>query len=58
MARKMLFLFNPMAGKEQIRGKLLDILDCFTKADFEVTVYPTQKSGDATRTDHGPGQGV
>ena len=48
MARKMLFLFNPMAGKEQIRGKLLDILDCFTKADFEVTVYPTQKSGDAT----------
>ncbi|WP_026508980.1 diacylglycerol/lipid kinase family protein [Butyrivibrio sp. LC3010] len=45
--RNMLFVYNPKAGKERIRSNLLDIIDIFSKADYEVTVYPTQESGDA-----------
>ena len=45
--KKMLFIYNPKAGKAQIRNKLADILDVFTKGDYEITVYPTQKSEDA-----------
>lgn len=45
--RKMLFIYNPRAGKSRIRSNLLDIIDIFAKADFEVTVYPTQTRGDA-----------
>lgn len=47
MAKKrMLFIYNPRAGKEKIRSNLLDIIDIFTKAGFEVTAYPTQAKGD------------
>lgn len=43
---KMLFVYNPHAGKETIRGHLLDLIDVFTKAGYEVTAYPTQFQGD------------
>lgn len=46
--KKVLFVFNPKSGKEQIRNKLLDIVDVFSKAGYELTVYATQKSGEAT----------
>ncbi len=45
--KKILFVFNPRAGKARIRNKLCDIIDIFTKAGYEVTVYPTQYEGDA-----------
>lgn len=45
--KKMLFIYNPHAGKEGIKSKLLDIIDVFTKGGYEVTVRPTQKKGDA-----------
>lgn len=45
--KKMLFIYNPKAGKAQIRNKLADILDVFTKGGYEITVYPTQRSEDA-----------
>lgn len=44
--KKMLFIYNPRAGKAKIRSNLLDIVDIFTKAGFEVTAYPTQAKGD------------
>lgn len=44
--KRMLFIYNPRAGKAKIRSNLLDIIDIFTKADYEVTVYPTQARGD------------
>ena len=44
--KKMLFIYNPRAGKEKIRSNLLDIIDIFTKAGYEVTAYPTQAKGD------------
>lgn len=46
--KKMLFIYNPKSGKAQIRSYLSDILEVFAKADYEVTIYPTQKRGDAT----------
>lgn len=45
--KKMLFIYNPHAGKANIRSNLLDIVDVFTKAGYLVTAYPTQKQGDA-----------
>lgn len=46
--KKMLFIYNPKAGKAQIRSHLSDILEVFVRAGYEMTVYPTQKTGDAT----------
>ena len=45
--KKMLFIYNPRAGKAQIKNHLVDILDIFVKGGYEVTVYPTQSQGDA-----------
>lgn len=45
--RKLLFVYNPKAGKAQLRNYLADIIDIFVKAGYEVTVYPTQAAGDA-----------
>jgi len=45
----MLFIYNPHAGKAQIRSNLLDLIDVFTKAGYEVTAHPTQERGDAIR---------
>lgn len=49
MQKRMLFIYNPKAGKAQIRSNLLDIIDVFVKAGYEVTAYPTQGAGDAIR---------
>ena len=46
---KILFIVNPCSGKEQIRNKLIDILDMFTKAGFQVQTYITQSQGDARK---------
>ncbi len=46
--KRLLFIYNPRSGKGLIRTHLVDIIDIFTKADYLVTVHPTQKSGDAT----------
>lgn len=47
--QKMLFIYNPRAGKAQIRSNLLDMIDIFVKAGYEVTAYPTQARGDGTK---------
>lgn len=49
MGKRMLFIYNPKAGKAQIKSNLLDIIDTFVKAGYEVTAYPTQYAGDAIR---------
>ena len=41
------FIFNMKSGKAAIASKLACVIDEFTKADFEVTVHPTQSRGDA-----------
>ncbi len=46
---KLLFLYNPRAGREQLKQKLSDVVDIFVKAGYEVTIYPTQAYRDAYR---------
>lgn len=48
--KKLLFIFNPRSGKGQIRNHLLEIIDIFVKAGYEVTVHPTQYREDAQQT--------
>lgn len=47
MIKKLLFVFNPYAGKNFIRHHIYDIVDLFVKNGYEVTVHPTQKKLDA-----------
>ncbi|MGN0348952.1 MAG: diacylglycerol/lipid kinase family protein [Roseburia sp.] len=47
MKKKVLFVLNPCSGKARIKNYLLDIVDTMVKAAYEVTIYPTQKQGDA-----------
>lgn len=48
--KKMLFVFNPLSGKGQIKFHLLNIVDIFTRNGYEVTVHPTQAKLDAYQT--------
>ena len=45
--KRLLFIYNPRAGKELLKPKLSDVIDIFVKAGYEVTVYPTQSYRDA-----------
>ena len=45
--KKMLFVVNPKAGKAQIKNRIMQILDLFAKAGYEVTVHVTQGRDDA-----------
>ena len=47
MNRKMLFVYNPRAGKAQVKSKLAGILDVFAAAEYEIVIVPTRKHGDA-----------
>ncbi|MDO4474486.1 MAG: YegS/Rv2252/BmrU family lipid kinase [Eubacteriales bacterium] len=47
--KKMLFVYNPRAGRELLKQVLSDIIDIFVKADYEVVIYPTQSYHDAYR---------
>lgn len=47
--KKLLFVYNPNSGKGKIKNKLSNIIECFSKNEWKVTVYPTQKSKDATK---------
>lgn len=46
--KKLLFVFNPTAGRGRLKSKLFDIVDSFIKYGYRVQVYPTQQKGDAT----------
>lgn len=46
--KKLLIITNPRSGKAKIKNDLLKIIQIFSDADFEVTVYPTKRAGDAT----------
>lgn len=47
--KRLLFIYNPHAGKELLKPKLSDIIDIFVKAGYEVVAYPTQSYRDAYR---------
>ncbi len=45
--KKMIFVYNPNAGRGLLKPKLADVLDIFVKAGYELVVYPTQSYRDA-----------
>ena len=49
---KMLFVFNPNSGKAQIKNQLMKIIQVFSKAGYEITVYPTKASLDGLSLIH------
>ncbi len=48
MRKRLLFVYNPNAGKKKIKTLLADIIAHFCDDDIEVIVSPTKKRGDAT----------
>ncbi|MDD6038498.1 MAG: diacylglycerol kinase family lipid kinase [bacterium] len=46
---KLLFVYNPHSGTGKIKNKLSDVVETMVRAGYDVTVYPTQAAGDATR---------
>ena len=46
--KRLLFIYNPQAGKGLIKPHLANVVDAFTKAGYLVTVWPTQGKEDAT----------
>lgn len=47
--KKMLFIFNPNSGKAQIKNALVKIIQTFSRADYEITIYPTKAAKDGYR---------
>lgn len=54
--KKLLFVFNPQAGKAKIKARLSDIIDIFVKGGYMVSTYTTQCVADATKivAEHAP----
>ncbi len=48
MKKRLVFIYNPNAGKAKIKSKLSDIVVEFSKFGYEVIVLPTGKRGDAS----------
>lgn len=47
--KRLLFVFNPHSGTGKIIKNLGEVINIFTKADYEVVAYPTQSGGDGER---------
>lgn len=48
--KQMLLIINPRSGRTQIKNRLLEILDIFAKAGYQVQVRITQHAQDAKET--------
>ena len=46
MEKRLLFVVNPYAGRGEIRGKLLEVIQLFSGAGYTVTVHPTTGPGE------------
>ena len=47
--KKMLFVMNPYSGTRRANKYLVEMIDLFNRADYEVMVHMTQGQGDATK---------
>ncbi len=47
--KNLLLLVNPRSGRAKMGPALLGVVEIFSKADYNVTVYPTKEREDATR---------
>lgn len=50
MKKKMLFIYNPHAGKGKIKSRLSDIIDLFVRSGYEIVIYSTMAKKDAEKT--------
>ena len=46
--KKLLYIYNPAAGRKTAKISLSDTLEIFARQGYEITVHPTQERGDAT----------
>ncbi len=47
MNQRVLFVINPQSGKGRIKNNMLNIVDTFVKAKWDISVYTTQSAQDA-----------
>lgn len=47
MKKRLLFIYNPHAGKAYIKNKLSDIIEILVTAEYEITIYSTRGRRDA-----------
>ena len=47
--RKLLYIYNPAAGRKTAKINLSDVLEVFARQGYEITVHPTQAPGDAVQ---------
>ncbi len=47
--KRLLIIANPKSGRAKVKTNLLQIVQIFSDAGYEVTVYPTKRLGDATQ---------
>ena len=47
LEKKLFFIYNPHAGKENIKGKLYGIIQAMSDAGYAITIYPTRAPQDA-----------
>ncbi len=45
--KRLLFIFNPCAGRAKVKNKLYEIIEHYTRFGYLVTVYPTSAKRDA-----------
>ena len=48
--KKLLYIYNPTAGRKTAKINLSDVLEVFARQGYEITVHPTQGRGDAAET--------
>ena len=47
MQRRILFIYNPYAGKGKIKNRLSDVIESFVKKNFEIVIHSTTCNKDA-----------
>ena len=45
--KRLLYIYNPAAGRKTSKSSLSDTLEIFARQGYEITVHPTQERGDA-----------
>ena len=46
--KRLLYIYNPAAGRKTAKSSLSEALEVFARQGYEITVHPTQERGDAT----------
>lgn len=44
--KKMLFIINSVSGKLALEDSLMNVVDIFAKADYDITIHMTKPSDD------------